>query len=363
MSFERIVNRTLMAVHAEELDDGSGRRVLVAIAKMTWALGRGGEVSIADPAQAVREHDVHRLAGEASRLVFPSDLYPEKPGTDVILVGTARPPEDREVLEMDAGVRVTAAHGVVQKGARVYGPRVWERSARGVVPGSPARLGPTPLAYENTYGGVDRSDPDNVLVDWRNPIGSGVRRDRSSLAGALAPQIEDVRRPLTSASPAPAGFGAIPAHWAPRSDFGGTYDDRWSRERAPLAPLDMNPRFFCSAPPDLWSATPLRGDEVIDLLGVTEEGLLRFQPPFYAPVFTCDVRGAARGRPCPTHLDTLLIDADRRRVELTFRAAVAVPRKIQAIDRILIEAEGEIPERLIAMHRERGGSAAGEERA
>lgn len=363
MNYDRLVNRTLMTTHAEALEDIAGRRVLTVIAKMTWSVGATGEVSIAAPAQPVRQRDVTRSVGGESSLVRPSDLCAAKPGTDVILVATAQPPMGRTVTEIDVGLRITASHGVIQKGARVHGPRVYQHGALGVVPGPAVSLSPTPLIYELTYGGADRSDPMSPLIDWRNPIGIGVARDRASLVGRPAPAIVDLIRPLTDRAPAPAGFGAIPAHWAPRSELAGTFDERWRRERAPLLPIDVDPRFFCSSAPGLWSAAPLRGDELIELVGVTPEGLLRFRLPYHPPVFTCDIRGEVKGRACPTHLDTLLIDSDRREVELTFRTSIPAPRKLQAIERVVVEAESELPDRVVAEHRERSTAAPSEERA
>lgn len=337
MTFERIDNATPMEAHGEVLDDRHGREVLTVIAKMSWEVSSGGAVAVARRPSPIRQSDEWTGEPIASSLRFPSDLWPEKPGTDVLLVGTARPPWDRAITSLDVGLRVGGKHGPLQKTARVYGPRVFYAGIGGVVPGAPGRLGPTPLVYERAYGGEDEE---------HNPIGTGAARAPGALVGKEAPAIEDPARPLTSRSPAPVGFGAIPPHWAPRSLFAGTHDEAWKRDRAPLPPADRDPRFYSCAPPGQWTAEPLFGDEPIQVMGATPEGLWLFQLPRYAPVFSCVVRGAARE--CPTHLDTVIIDADAGRVELTYRISIPVPRRVQLIDRVRIEGSAPLHDEALA---------------
>jgi hypothetical protein len=341
MSFSRIDNDTLMEVGADVLDDRSGRQVLVVIAKMTFQVGLAGEIAVAARPSPVRDEDEWLGEPLASSLRYPSDLVPEKPGTDVLLLGTALPPADRAVTSIDVRLLVADQRNPIQKTARVHGPRVYAAGLTGVIPGAPARLAPTPLVWELAYGGTDRSDPGDTLVEVQNPIGTGVARERFALAGRAAPPLEDPAHPLTSRAPEPACFGPIPAHWAPRALFAGTFDERWRRDRAPLPPADRDPRFYCSAPAGQWSSVPLLGDEPVEILGVTPSGRWIFQLPRYAPVFSCIVRGAAQS--CATHLDTLLIDADLGRVELTYRTRIAVQRKVQAIDRVTIVESAPLP--------------------
>jgi hypothetical protein len=305
----------------------------------------------------VRYEDVWTGEVLASSLRYPSDLVPEKPGTDVLLLGTARPPADRTVTSIDVRLHVAHERNPIQKTVRVCGPRVYRAALTGVTPGAPARLAPTPLVWELAYGGTDTSDPRDPLVEAQNPIGTGVARAPLALAGKAAPALEDPDRPLA----APACFGPIPAHWAPRAMYGGTYDERWTRERAPLPPVDRSPRFYSYAPAGQWSPEPLLGDEPVEILGVTPSGRWLFRLPRYAPVFSCVVRGAVRS--CATHLDTLLVDADLGRVELTYRTSVVVPRKVQAIDRVIVVESVPLPAGLSRGAREGRASASSEEAA
>ena len=128
-----------------------------------------------------------------------------------------------------------------------------------------------------------------LLVERRNPVGTGLAADPARLVGQRAPVIED---PL-AAIPwrTPTGFGPIPASWSPRAEWMGTHDEAWRRERAPVRPIDFNPRASCAAPPDLWSEVPLTGDEPVEIVGATPEGVWRFQLPRYTPRFLATVRG------------------------------------------------------------------------
>ena len=360
MNIERILdNRTLMPVACVPMDDRHGRDVLVVIAKLTWEVSAEGAAAIAVPQRTPRMADVPRSLEAWSSLQYASDLADEKPGTDVLMLGTAHPPPEatpggKRATERDVTLRVQARHGAVQKTVRVHGPRVYYRSVLGVVPGPAAPLTPTPLVYELACGGRDTADPSRVIHDPRNPVGRGVAADRGRLVGTPAHQLEDPIDPTR-----PAAFGPIPAHWSPRRERAGTYDAAWQRQRAPLRPFDFDLRHHVTAPPELWSETPLEGDEPVDVLGATPEGLWRFRLPHYAPVFHAIERGESRV--CPTHLDTLLIDTDTRTVELTWRVAVPLPRKTEHLQSIIVFASDELPADVRDALRRRLDDAAHEE--
>jgi hypothetical protein len=350
MDLDRLCdNRTPMAVRCAPIDDRQGRDVLVVIAKMTWAVSPLGAVSIAAPSSPVRFGDVPISDKIGASIRYPSDLVEEKPGTDVLLIGTAYPSSDG-ATEQDVSLRVEARHGSIRRALKVYGPRTWQQSGlgSGLTPGPAQRLLPTPLVYELAYGGVDESDPTNILMDRRNPSGTGFAQRRLKMVGAPAPPIEDPRAPLSSRAPAPAGFAPIPAHWSPRVERMGTRDDAWRRERAPVRPLDFDLRHHSCAPPDLWSDTPLEGDEPVEILGATPEGVWRFQLPRYAPIFQSILRGQLTEH--ASHLDTYLIDATAgspRRVELTWRIRILLPRKTEHLETVLIFGSERLPEPLM----------------
>src|SRR5690606_6750190 len=120
---------------------------------------------------------------------------------------------------------------------------------------------------------------------------------------------EDPRQPLSSRHPAPAGLGPIPSHWLPLAAHGGTYDATWKRERAPIRPLDFDPRFDGCAPDDQHCDPPLRGDEGYEIHGVIPDRIWRFKLPLYRPSFAALRRDEPEERALETHLDTVVIDA------------------------------------------------------
>jgi hypothetical protein len=102
----------------------------------------------------------------------------------------------------------------------------------------------------------------------------------------------------------------------------------------PLLPEDFDPMFHVCVPHDQWSPTPLRGDEPFEILGATPEGAWRFRLPRVTPGFSSlSTTGRAEHR---TYLDTILVDADACRVELSWRAAIPLPRKLEMLDHVRI---------------------------
>ncbi len=342
---DRCNNDTPMVVRCLVLEDRHGRDVVVVIAKLTWSVSAAGEATLG-PERPIRMGDERTGPGPWSSVRLPTDLCDEKPGTDVLLVGTAHPPPGSGATYVDVGLRVGSARRPIGKLVRVHGPRVWYESALGVAPGPAAPLAPTPLRYELAFGGVDESSPREPLVDWRNPSGTGIAHDRRALVGRPAPQLEDPAAPLGSRRPAPAGFGPIAPHWEPRAARAGTCDDDWRRERAPVRPADFDPRHHSAAPDDLWSPEPLEGDEPVEIVGATPEGAWRFALPRYFPRFAAEIRGARVD--LDTHLDTLLIDADQRCVELVWRTSFLVPKRLALVDGIAVAGAAPLPRRVRA---------------
>jgi hypothetical protein len=315
------------------ITDKHGRAWLAVIAKWTFRVDPTGRVERdEDGAEPDLADTYNGPDGASASIRRPSQLFEYKPGTDVVLIGHAHPPLRGNVDHVDVALRV----GHLSKTVRAWGLRVWKAGTlAGLAPG-PARplREPVPLVYELAWGGLDLSDPASPVGEWRNTVGRGVSRTPRRLVDQPAAQLEDPARPIGSGSNVPASFGAIHRHWAPRKEFAGTYDEAWSETKAPLLPDDFDPRFHVCVPHDQWSATPLRGDEPIEVRGATPEGLWRFALPRVAPGFSSITQG--RRAEHRTHLDTVLIDADAGRVELTWRAAVPLPDKYQKLEQVLV---------------------------
>lgn len=318
---------------AVPMKDVEGRAVLATVVTFTYRLPAHGAPVLEedDPAEPAAADEPWGDDVATSSIRRPSDLCAFKPGTEVILVGHAHAAR-AGATETEVRLRF----GPIEKAIVAHGLRAWKLGAFGGVAPGPAMpiREPIPLRWELAYGGADRSDPAKPLVEPRNDLGRGVARDARKLVGAPAAQLEDPSKPLGRGALVPACFGAIHRHWEPRRRYAGTYDEAWEQARMPLLPRDFDPRFHVAAPEDQWSEAPLRSDEPLELDGAAPEGPIRAQLPRLAIGFSSRVEGRVTEH--RTHLDRVLVDADRRRVELTFRASVPLPDKLERLDDVRI---------------------------
>ena len=102
----------------------------------------------------------------------------------------------------------------------------------------------------------------------------------------------------------------------------------------PLLPTDFDPRFQISAPADQWSLRRLQSDLEIAITGTARIAAWSLRLPRIAVSVT--KRAGTATSTQEAALDTILIDSDNESVELTFRGAVAMPQKRDAIDELRI---------------------------
>ncbi len=325
-------NRSEFAAHPQMLLDRDGEKLLVVV-KASFELPRGAtELQIApeDRNRGVRLADIPWGEPDVSSIAYPADLCLRKPGTDVIVVGSAHAPGGEPKTQFD--VRVTV--GSLAKSLAVFGSRVWLNNGEGI--SAPQPVDKVDLRYEYAWGGFDDTDPENPVEEARNPIGRGKVLDSSSLSDAAAPQIEDPGALIMMAgdAPAPAGVGAVGRHWEPRRRYAGTYDDVWSETRSPLPPSDLDDRFNICASPGLHTAEPIVGGEPVMLWNLLPGG---GAVNFDLPLIPIEIEFRVKGRDTVTmrpHIDTVLIDvletSDEKppAVELVWRAYVKAPRKM-----------------------------------
>lgn len=333
----RYENRSWATVGALPTTDRFGNDVLLLVAKVAYAVSPEGVVQL--EYRPVRWSDV---ADDGGGIKFPAELVVEKPGTDLGLVGTAHPgtlkPSDRFLAWISMGPLRKVVHVI---GARKYGVS----QGRGN-PGPAAPVGPTPLRYDLCFGGTEpaRDQQSFATPEPWNPIGRGFATDHQLLDGQPAPQLEPVTE-IGAVPPAHGCFAPLPAHWEPRRSRIGTRDAAWLRSRAPTPPLDTDELVGCWAVPELHSSTPLVGDEVVEVGGVLPEGVWRFSLPKYQLTFgTATQDGWHRWK---SHLDSVLIDADARVVELTWRVALPLPRPWERLARVRIWSDTPMPREVI----------------
>jgi hypothetical protein len=323
-------NQTGLAAEVFAVPDARGVETLFTVVKGTFDLRRLDARGTPAPAErqvAVGPADEHHGDPETGSIRAPSDFSLGKPGTDVLLVGTAYAPGGRPVGRMD----VSLAAGPLRKTVRVFGDRAWERSA----PTPPLPFERMPLVWERAFGGADGD-----RVEERNPVGRGfVAPDAAAPPdGHPLPNLEDPAHPLLSwrEAPPPAAFAPVAPHWLPRRAWAGTYDDAWRATRAPYLPDDFDPRFFQAAPDGLAAPGGLSGGERVEAAGVTPGAPLRFVLP------RLDVRVQFRlddgTQAPPVRLETVLMEPDELRVILVWQAALACGRRLLRVREITARA-------------------------
>jgi hypothetical protein len=327
MTFEdRLTNATATTVLAADRIDDEGRDVLIVASKLSLRYDLRGALRLtARPIRQRSELD------EAGGVRFPHDLPLDRPGTDVLLVGSCLPGRTPATSRL-----ISLAVGPVKKSIRVHGPRVWMKSPLGVRPGPPAAIVATPLRFDHVFGGRDAD-----AYDARNPIGRGFATNPDTLIGEEAPRLEPAD--LTALAPTSGCFAPIDNNWEPRRAFAGTYDDAWRAKRGPIAPRDRDARFHADALPEQRSSRPLTTPLPVEILGLYGDEALRFTLPSYSVLVTTEV-GEEPPADVAATLVRVLIDADARVVELLHVARRRLPRKWEALRAIRVTTPSSLPD-------------------
>lgn len=274
---------------------------------------------------------------ERSSVRYPADVCLERPGTDVIVNGSAVAPHEQTQPSLIASVRVASLLSAV----RVTGTRAWVHVLGEVRLGNPTPFRAVPIRWELAWGGSDFTDPRNPLEEPRNPVGKGIARDPRTLDGTPGPQIEAVDEPITSATQryTPAGFGALGRHWSPRRERVGTVDESWMRERMPLWPADTDARMHQCAAPALTSPEHLRGGEEVELVNLHPAGPMRFTLP--RPRYFVGMKLDGALSETPPVLDAVLIEPGERRFEMTWRSVLSMPARLSRVEFIQVHEKTE----------------------
>lgn len=329
-----------------------GGPILSALVKRTYDIVRNKRCERATLDMKLHPGDVFYGDPGNSSVQFESDHVPFKPGTDVVLNGTAFAPNGRLVPQFDVALQV---HKSIKQ-LRIIGDRQC-RFIEGSLPAfsDPVPMNRMPLMYERAYGGVDiRSNAAIPFPYMRNPLGRGfaIKNVAASVDRLALPNLEDPADLLTpqrlccddfsnwQAQPAPAGLGWFPRAWLPRSALAGILPGDRALEQelrtayAKLVPAEhrkdyartvlptMNFTFFQGASRGL--AMPfLKGNEGIRTTNLSEEGELMFRLPGETPAIGIDI---GKGIQTPeVFLQTVMIRLDDRQVDLVWRAAIDYP--------------------------------------
>lgn len=278
--------------------DHQNREFGSIIVKATYELAPSGRLLASEEQAPMVFTDLCHGDVNVTSLWHPSDLVPNKPATDIIVNATARSPGGIPCSSWECGLRITDKTGtIVEKILCVTGPRHWvplwkrELSDEEVANwqahrklfdkwqlSQPDPIVQLPLRYEYAFGGEipmghDEHDRPVFDTDVRNPLGRGkINKDWTNHTLFVpAPQIENRGEPVTEPyrDYTPEGLGPIPPAWHPRHPLGGTYDQNWMDNVWPKWPADYTFDYHNSAHPDLIITPYLRGNERIDLAGLS----------------------------------------------------------------------------------------------
>lgn len=276
-------------------------------------------LSLAEEQRRPSMADVHWADPASSSLRWPGQGLVHRPRPEIYLNGKARTPRGRPAREQLVGVRV----GDCVKQLMVTGDRRWVRGPLGLRATSPEPFVELPLLYERAYGGTFAASDGGILSqEARNPVGVGAYPSASAAVDQPLPNLEAPSDRLRTWDQRAviAGFGAVPASWQPRLAAAGTYDERWIEERAPLWPLDVRPEFFSASASGMLAPGPLRGGEIVRLVGMFHDGDIGFVLPTYRIIAKSYF--GDRVRRAPLVMDAVLLEPEERAVTLIWRHVV-----------------------------------------
>jgi hypothetical protein len=320
----KINNRTPLSLLSFRTVDLDGEPFQVVVVKGTFEIVKDAPLGFAAEQAPIRTVDDPWEKGALSSLRFEDDLAPFKPTTDIIVNATAYGPGGKPSAQWHAGVEL----GALRKRVLVTGPRAWVHAPLlgwSLSPIVPVRA--VPVRYERAFGGEAYE---------KNPVGVGFVDARSADRSreVPAPQIlsADGRLPVFGELYPVEGLGAVAKPWQPRRGRAGTFDEAWKAHARPGLPRDFDPFYWSAAHEDLICDDFLHGNEEVTLENLhPEHARLSFRLPHLVVVAALtDCNGHRYGS--PTRLDTVLIDAERMRAELTWRATL--PLHGQALARL-----------------------------
>lgn len=328
-----LLNTTPFTAAWIPLIDEGGREIMTAIVKGAWRISAAGSLTLMEEQIPLEIAGTYRGEPGESSLIHEPETAFMKPATDVVLAGHAWPPE-KGLSSFDVEFSI----GPLTSSARIFGEREWGKrlGMERISPPEPI-TGPVELSYELAFGGWDRTneDPDLHTFEARNPVGTGYRHRKYGkfVEGAPLPRIEHPKHLIKGSkdAPPPAGFGFIGPHWAPRSQYVGTYDETWRKNRMPLLPSDFDRRFFNAAHPDLIADGYLNGNESALITNVTPDGPIRFDLPGIPPP-SVQLNDRDNGpEDIEMKLDTVIVNMDERTVQIIWRGYTDIHGRLHRI--------------------------------
>ena len=329
-----IINTTKYAAERTWVQDKDANKIWLVVVKATYDIHPDGSCALAK--EQVAPLRMPEPSGEAGKsgLRYEGDLQGLKPGTDVLVRGSAWAPPGRLATEVGVGISV----GPLNKRLKVFGDRRWDKVAGTLMSTSPEAFESMPIVYERAFGGWDKtpSDPAEHRLDSRNPVGTGFAVRAENCAGNFLPNVEYPDQLIGSwrDQPQPAGLNAIECHWSPRREWAGTYDEAWREKRFPLWAEDFDSRYHNCAPADQQVAGFLRGGEVVELQNLSPTGRMTFNLPRVYPFFETRIgpeRIEHRAQLC-----TVILEPDASRLMMVWQTSLLCNHRVDDLDLTIV---------------------------
>src|SRR5215470_13739425 len=184
--------------------DATGALYYVVVIRGTFDIGDARDLIISEEQEPIEIGDLYNGEIGQSSIKYESDLAMTKPGTDIVVVGTAYAPNERPTKHMQVGIKL----GLIEKWIDVFGDRWWE--FLGMSPPEPFLQ--MPLTYERAFGGTDPVTTDDEKAEFfsLNPVGTGFRA-KGDRYGLRLPNLEDPKCRISKVTdrPMPQGFGFV----------------------------------------------------------------------------------------------------------------------------------------------------------
>jgi hypothetical protein len=333
-----LINTTKMVAGYTMATAPDGRESFVVVVKGTYIIPERAEQEpvLADEQMPLVMCDEFTGEPGFSAIRYEIDFAPHKPHCDVLLNGSAYSPQAKPTDR----VTVSLSVGTLTKSFDVVGNRKWQAGILMTTYGDTEPFTVMPISYDNAFGGVDRSQEDESKHCWYplNHAGVGYYyyTNKAAIDGKPLPNTEETGRAINNSSGSfkPMAFGPIGRAWQDRIKWAGTYDKKWLDEKFPFLPDDFDYRYFQSTPEDQ-QMNYLRGGEPVELTNLTARGHTKFELPKDLSLPVVFLLRTGEIVESFAKLDTLLLEPDRGRFMLTWRAAQPIQRTVKEIQRIV----------------------------
>lgn len=338
----QLTNKTPFDSQIMLTSDKNGADVVVLGVKATFSILP--EVAIAKEQVPLILEDQYLGDPLTTSLKYASEMLMPKPGADLVLNGHAYAPNGQKTGVVDTLLSV----GQLSKTLRVFGDRLWIHGGQS----EPQTFEKIPLIYENAYGGVHHFQPDkpiaadSALAVSENPIGKGFigKRSNKDMIGQHLPNIEDPRQLIRTPydKPRPTGYGYIPSSWAPRKNFAGTYDQQWTKTRAPFLPTDFDERFFLSGSEGLsLERQTFKGGEAVRLINLME-GYADVQCHLPVCPLSAKFKFEMQWHDADMPIETILIEPDENRLIIIWKTHFLCNKKPLKVSEVSVSFDQDI---------------------